>query len=185
MLLLRAALFSVLAVSAAVAQTYTYDADGVLRHVDHGSTNRVRYTFDPGGNLLSVQGPTQLEVWRHQNFGTLDPVGAAADGAVGANDGVPNLVKYALGLAPDQQAQSDDVSQLIKTPTGLEFYYWARTGDERLNVRVQRSSDLANWSTDQMQTEILESQGSINLFKVLHNTSGPAQFMRLFITYSP
>jgi alpha-N-arabinofuranosidase len=185
MLLLRATLFSVVAVGAAVAQTYTYDADGVLRHVDHGSTNRARYTFDPGGNLLSVQGPTQLEVWRHQNFGTLDPVGAAADGAVGANDGVPNLVKYALGLAPQQQAEPDDVSQLIKTSAGLEFYYWARTGDERLNVRVQRSPDLSNWYTDQLQTEILDSGGSLNLFKVLHSATGPKQFIRLQIDYRP
>ncbi len=185
MLLLRAALFSVLAVSAAVAQTYTYDADGVLKHVDHGSTNRVRYAFDPGGNLLSVEGPTQLEVWRHQNFGTLDSEGAAADDAVTANDGVPNLVKYALGLAPQQQAQPGDVSQLIKTSAGLEFYYWARAGDERLNVQVQRSPDLSVWHTDQLQTEILESEGSLNLFKVLHSAVGPRQFMRVRIMYKP
>jgi len=184
MLLAKVIVIGALAVGSLAAQTYTYDADGVLKHVDHGSTNRVRYAFDPGGNLLSVEGPTQLEVWRHQNFGTLDSEGAAADDAVIANDGVPNLVKYALGLAPQQQAQPGDVSQLIKTSAGLEFYYWARVGDERLNVQVQRSPDLSNWYTDQIQTEILESEGSLNLFKVLHSAAGPKQFMRLQINYS-
>lgn len=179
----RFALFCALAVATAGAQTYTYDADGVIKYVDHGSTNRVRYAFDPGGNLLSVGGPTQLEVWRHQNFGILDSVGQAADTATPTKDGIPNLIKYALGLPPQTQASSTNISQLVKTPAGLEFYYWARSGDERLNVRVQRSPDLTTWSTDQLQTQILESQGSINLFKVLNNTSGPNQFMRLLINY--
>lgn len=185
MLLPKLIVISALAASSLAAQIYIYDADGVLKHVDHGSINRVRYAFDPGGNLLSVDGPTQLEVWRHQNFGTLDSEGAAADDAVTVNDGVPNLVKYALGLAPQEQALPGDVSELVKTPTGLEFYYWARTGDERLDVRVQRSSDLTSWHTDQLQTEIFGSEGSLNLFKVLHNTSGPRQFMRLRVTYNP
>lgn len=185
MLLPRVVFFGALAVGSLAAQTYTYDADGVIKYVDHGSTNRVRYAFDPGGNLLSVEGPTQLEVWRHQNFGVLDPVGQAADAATPASDGVPNLIKYALGLPPQTQARPTNISQLVKTPTGLEFYYWARSGDERLNVRVQRSSDLTAWSTDQLQTQILESQGSINLFKVLHNTTSSNQFLRLKIEYKP
>lgn len=185
MLLPGMLLISAFASSFAAAQTYTYDADGVLKHVDHGGTNRVRYAFDAGGNLLAVDGPTQLEVWRHQNFGVLDSVGQAADSATPASDGVPNLMKYALGLPPHAQAGLTDISQLLRTPTGVAFYYWARAGDERLNVTVQRSFDLAAWSTDQLQTQILETQGSLNLFKVLHNTTGPRQFMRLRVTYNP
>jgi len=181
----RIAFFGALAVGSLAAQTYTYDADGVIKYVDHGTTNRVRYAFDPGGNLLSVGGPTQLEVWRHQNFGVLDPVGQAADAATPARDGVPNLIKYALGLPPQTQARPTNISQLVKTPAGLEVYYWARAGDERLNVTVQRSLDLTSWSTDQLQTQLLESQGSLNLFKVLHTTAGPRQFMRLQVTYNP
>jgi hypothetical protein len=164
-------------------QVYTYDADGILRHADFGGTNRLTYGFDLAGNLTSTRGPTQLEVWRHQNFGTLNSDGAAADHASPAKDGIPNLVKYALGLAPSQPVVGTNLGKLAKTQNGVEFEYWARSGDQRLSVRVQRSADLSTWTTDNIATNIIGTNGSLNLFKALHIGSASRQFLRLNFDY--
>ena len=41
-----------------------------------------------------------IEAWRLQWFGTTANSGAAADNAIATSDGMPNLLKYALGLNP-------------------------------------------------------------------------------------
>jgi uncharacterized repeat protein (TIGR01451 family) len=41
-----------------------------------------------------------IEAWRLQWFGTTANSGAAADSTIGTSDGMPNLLKYALGLNP-------------------------------------------------------------------------------------
>ncbi len=171
--------------SCAWGQVFSYDADGVLQNASFGGTNRLSYGFDLAGNVTSVRGPTQLEVWRHQNFGILDPNGAAADNASPAKDGIPNLIKYALGLTPSQPATTDDVGTFVKTQGGFEFYYQARTDDDRLSVKVERSGDLSNWTTENVSTSVLESNGSINLFKALHIGSASREFLRLNVGYRP
>ena len=72
-------------------------------------TRRARGTSDIGTSALDfvVQGSvspavvllTPIEAWRLQWFGTTANSGAAADTAIAA-DGMPNLLKYALGLNP-------------------------------------------------------------------------------------
>ena len=41
-----------------------------------------------------------IEAWRLHYFGTTANEGPAADTAIATSDGMPNLLKYALGLAP-------------------------------------------------------------------------------------
>ena len=41
-----------------------------------------------------------VEAWRLQWFGTITNSGPAADTAIATSDGMPNLLKYALGLNP-------------------------------------------------------------------------------------
>jgi hypothetical protein len=41
-----------------------------------------------------------LQLWRQQWFGTTNNSGPAADTAISSGDGMPNLLKYALGLNP-------------------------------------------------------------------------------------
>ena len=54
--------------------------------------------------LLDQSTLTPLEIWRDNYFGNPSNVGAGADSASPAGDGVPNLVKYALGLNPTNAA---------------------------------------------------------------------------------
>jgi uncharacterized repeat protein (TIGR01451 family) len=55
-----------------------------------------------------------IEAWRLQWFGTAANDGAAADTAVATSDGMPNLLKYALGLDP-LVATNDPVAGDITT----------------------------------------------------------------------
>jgi hypothetical protein len=50
--------------------------------------------------LTSVTALTPIQRWRLYWFGTTSDSGTAADSAVAANDQMPNLLKYALGLNP-------------------------------------------------------------------------------------
>ncbi len=54
--------------------------------------------------LLDQSTLTPLEIWRDNHFGNPSNVGAGANGASPAGDGVPNLLKYALGLNPSVPA---------------------------------------------------------------------------------
>jgi uncharacterized repeat protein (TIGR01451 family) len=57
---------------------------------------------------------TPIEAWRLQWFGTTANSGPAADNAIATTDGMPNLLKYALGLNP-LVATNDPVAGDIST----------------------------------------------------------------------
>src|SRR5262249_43499967 len=62
-----------------------------------GQTNAANDTVaDP----TTINPMTPIQVWRFQWFGTTANSGPAADTAVASSDGMPNLLKYALGLDP-------------------------------------------------------------------------------------
>ena len=50
--------------------------------------------------LLDTSTLTPLQTWRNSHFGNPSNVGTGANGASPTGDGVPNLIKYALGLNP-------------------------------------------------------------------------------------
>jgi hypothetical protein len=52
------------------------------------------------GDPTSIIALTPIQAWRLQWFGTTADTGDAADATVATSDGMPNLLKYALGLNP-------------------------------------------------------------------------------------
>jgi len=65
------------------------------------------YTLVATNTAGSAQGTDQtfttwtaLQAWRQKYFGTINNSGNAADTYVATGDGLPNLIKYALGLNP-------------------------------------------------------------------------------------
>jgi hypothetical protein len=78
---------------------------------------------------------TPLEIWRNTNFDNPSNVGAGANQASPAGDGIPNLVKYALGLNPLS------VTGATHLPSGsIESY----SGTDYLTLTVNRSADPAD-----------------------------------------
>jgi len=124
--------------------------------------------------------------WRLKYFGTAANAGAAANDAVAAGDGLPNYVKYALGLDPLPPAQLSTQGftpgrpriEVGATSAALVF---VRPVD-RLDVRydVVTSTDLTTWS---LVAQV--SEGTQNGFERLRaSIASPnprAQFLKLTV----
>ena len=106
--------------------------------------------------LLDDSTLTPLQTWRDTNFGNPSNVGAGADSASPAGDGVPNLVKYALGLNP---AIADPTNALpignLETNNGLQYLTLTvnrATNAPGVSYDVEVSGDLTNWLSGSTNT---------------------------------
>ena len=78
------------------------------------------YVFDVASNSapdLVVQGTVApllapIQAWRLQYFGTTNNSGPSADTAIASSDGMPNLLKYGLGLNPHVPAANPIVGDI-------------------------------------------------------------------------
>ncbi|MDB6021306.1 MAG: Nuclease [Pedosphaera sp.] len=68
--------------------------------------------FAVQGTVTSALTLTPIQSWRQQWFGTAANSGAAADTAIATSDGMPNLLKYALGLNPFTPATNPVVGDI-------------------------------------------------------------------------
>jgi DNA/RNA endonuclease G (NUC1) len=66
----------------------------------YDTSNSLGLDFAVSGTVTPFAPLSPVESWRLAWFGTTLNTNGAADGAITANDGLPNLVKYALGLNP-------------------------------------------------------------------------------------
>jgi hypothetical protein len=82
--------------------------------------------------LLDQSTLTPLQIWRNTYFENPSNVGAGNDSAMPLNDGVPNLIKYALGLNPLSFAMAAQLpSGKIKPDSGTNY----------LTLTVNRTAD--------------------------------------------
>lgn len=75
-------------------------------------------------SALTVTGDGVLspsDSWRQQHFGTTENAGNAADLATPDGDGIPNLMKYALGITPGQNGASGLPKVKIATSSGSRY----------------------------------------------------------------
>ncbi len=87
--------------------------------------------------LLDTSTLTPLQIWRNAYFGNPSNVGAGANGANPSGDGVPNLLKYALGLNPT------NVATWSQLPTGG---IQVSGGQNYLTLTANRAADPADVS---------------------------------------
>lgn len=88
-----------------------------------------------------------IEAWRQLHFGSPENTGQGADGNIVANDGMPNLMKYALGINPTTPGAS-------AAPTGtrqgglLKLTFTRRRDATDITYRVEATSDpTTDWTT--------------------------------------
>lgn len=138
--------------------------------------------------LLDQSTLTPLQIWRNSYFGNPSNVGAGANGASPAGDGVPNLIKYALGLNPTNAAVAAQMpSGSIQTVGGLNFLTLtvnraAEPPDVTYIVEVS-SNLLSGWVSGPLNTVTLTNLAT--QLVVQDTTPVPAataQFIRLRVT---
>lgn len=126
---------------------------------------------------LSGQVPATLASWR-TTYG--------ADTAVVSSDGLPNLVKYALGCAADVAVPSDQALSTAVSGDYLTLTVPRRLRRSDVNCVVQVSSDLVNWNSGPGYTVTV--QDSDTMLVVRDATpigASPARFMRLAVEVIP
>jgi hypothetical protein len=121
------------------------------------------YVGDSAGvavfGLLDDSTLTPLQAWRDTNFGNPSDVGAGGDGASPAGDGIPNLVKYALGLNPLTVAATNQLPiGSLQTNAGFEYLTLTvnrAAAEPDVSYVVEVSGDLTNWFSDSPSTVTL------------------------------
>jgi hypothetical protein len=132
---------------------------------------------------------SQFEAWRERNFtaAQLNNWSVSGDAANPSGDGIPNLMKYALGLTPNKTASSGlpvlgQVSVSGKTYLTLTFTDQAALTDIAYTVQV--SSDLQTWQSGTSYA-VRTDNGTTNtaVFRDLTAIGDtPRHFMRLSVT---
>lgn len=137
--------------------------------------------------LLDQSTLTPLQIWRNGHFGNPSNVGAGANGADPAGDGMPNLIKYALGLNPSAVALPGQLPLGKIQQSGGQKYLTlnvnraARAPDVTYLVEV--CGDLRTWVAGAPNTVTLTNTAT--QLVVRDNSPVPAaasRFIRLQIT---
>jgi hypothetical protein len=126
--------------------------------------------------------------WRWQYFGTNATNSAiAGDGANPTGDGVPNLVKYALGLDPGIPATKPLISAIISSNGYFQASYVRRDPPPPdIVYKLEGSEDLKTWSASNVVTKQISYQTNGTALIVCEPTATanakPTQFLRLTIS---
>jgi autotransporter-associated beta strand protein len=132
-------------------------------------------TFD-----LSTRVLTALEQWRLAQLGTADPVGLASDAADPDEDGLSNLLEYALGGDPIVA----DTAAIMPRPAvaaGKLTLAFARVADPVLVYEVEATSDLqaTEWTVVWSSTGASNVAGPITVADTAELAGEPRRFLRL------
>jgi hypothetical protein len=146
------------------------------------------YTF-PSYSMTVLIVKSQFENWREQNFtaAQLGNWAFSGDNGQPAEDGISNLMKYALGLNPNKPALSGlpipgQVTIAGKTYPTLTFTDQSALTD--ITYKVEDSTDLQTWQSGPLYT-VRTDNGSTNTATYRDLTAiqdAPRHFMRLTIT---
>ena len=180
---------------AAQAETFSYDSVGRL--VQSTGTNGLSYAYayDPAGNLAvstlsspdvgigGQKGNGIADWWEFQYLGGLvDPLSKGADG-------VPFLMKFALGLDPTQNVLPGDLPEGTVDGTNMTLVFRKSRAASNLIFVVQSSNDLMQpWTdlTDATNAALalppLLSDDISDSYKVSIPFVGDKQFMRLKVS---
>ena len=150
-----------------------------------GDANPSNNTSSDAVTLTAALPP--IEAWRQLHFGSPENTGQGSDLNIVANDGMPNLMKYALGINPTTPGAS-------AAPTGtrqgglLKLTFTRRRDATDITYRVEGTSDpTTDWTTlySSAQTPYEGGQNESSPVTVSDNPpSGTPtkRFMRLKVT---
>ena len=183
---------------AAQAETFLYDSVGRLVQSTQSNGLSYGYSYDPAGNLavsslsspdvgvggIGTRGNGLADWWEQKYFGMswIDPLGKGGDG-------VPYLMKFALGLDPTQNVLPGDLPEGTVDGTNMTLVFRKSRAASNLIFVVQSSTDLRQpWTdlTDLTNAALalppLLSDDISDSYKVSIPLVGNKQFMRLKVS---
>ncbi len=127
--------------------------------------------------------PTGYAAWRLANFSATDAANDAVSGpsAVASADGLTNLAKYALGLAPTAPAPSGLLPSFSLSGDDWVFTYIRPSDRDDIGYAVEFSTDLNQWQTSTATLQS-ETDGRQTWTARLSAAGRPQIFFRLRFT---
>jgi uncharacterized repeat protein (TIGR01451 family) len=113
-----------------------------------------------------ARGSSTIETWREIHFGSAANSGAGADTNVLTLDGLPNLVKYAFGLNPNQVASENEQPRSGNFPPLAVTFRRARDASDVV-IAVQATPDLAGTWTNIWSSTTNAFSGGTNEFETI------------------
>jgi sugar lactone lactonase YvrE len=157
----------------------------VLSSLDPGSTYYYRISASNiDGSVSTRQGTfttlTLTQGWRQTHFGSPANTGNAADRADPDQDGLPNLLEYALNLPPNAASRA---TAAVQAASGsLEYTYTRGTAayNGGTTFQVEWSDDLTTWFTTGVVESLISDDGTHQQIKAtLPAGSAGRRFVRL------
>lgn len=159
---------------------------------------RARATGSPSDSSWSLPAtatasgtPTAYQLWLQAQNLPMDGSGAGAPDASPNGDGVPNLEKYALGLAATTQGTGGRIFHGTAEHAGAKHltitYIRPEPAPSGIIYAVEASGDLAagGWSSAglvEVSNSVAGGLRTITMRDSVPSTSGAARFMRLKVT---
>ncbi|MFI5335262.1 MAG: immunoglobulin domain-containing protein [Opitutales bacterium] len=125
-----------------------------------------------------------FDAWRRTHFtdGELADATKSGPNSVWGHDGLPNLVKYALGLDPKVDATTG-LPTLTTDGTDWIYAYTRPAGLPDVTYAVEASADLKTWTTSGVIHGVYSSaNGTDTMHAILPVSGNPNAFFRLVIT---
>jgi uncharacterized repeat protein (TIGR01451 family) len=131
-------------VSVAVASNTASVLTNVVAVSGGGDVNNGNNTAQSVVNVALSLAP--IDAWRTMYFDTTENIGVAADTYVANEDGLPNLLKYALGLDPTKIAAISDRPALHTFPPLAIKFRRAKDAND-VTIEVEATDSVMNsWS---------------------------------------
>ena len=141
--------------------------------------------------VTAVGTPTAFQIWLQANNLPMDASGTGAPMASPNNDGVSNLEKYALGLAPSVQGRGGRVSHGTVEIAGAKHltltYKRPEPAPAGVVYAVEASGDLTagSWSSAglvEVENSVSDGLRTITVRDAVPSIPGTPRFMRLKVT---
>jgi len=124
--------------------------------------------------LITVIPLNSLSSWRWNHFYTYESTGSADNLADADNDGVPNILEYAL-LGDPTRPHTAQLPILLPAGNTLTFKFLRARSD--INYIVEQSSDLKTW------TDISTNAGTVGQeVEISVPFNGGSKFLRLKVS---
>ena len=119
-------------------------------------------------------------------FGTEVATGNAADLADPDNDGVPNLLEYALGSLPNNSSVHNTPVTATTAISGHDYLTlnvpWNSSATD-VTFAVEVSDDLITWNSGPAYTTVVSSGPNLVVRDNTPMTAAAKRFMRLRVTH--